>query len=161
MRLFQNKNFRDKEDPEINILNFKLPYEQTKNLPYFEKSFEFEAQVPYQMTDWTKSKDLTKVPDLELKVVKKIEALRTILEKNNTEVYLQAIMHREKEKIIYLYAAQQEIENSFQESSLTKGEFSKIFDDIQILPITDYHIIIEPNNRIVKLRQKEKDDFSD
>ncbi|WP_294827654.1 hypothetical protein [uncultured Gilliamella sp.] len=161
MRLFFNKNFRDKEDPEIHILNFELPYEQTKDLPYFEKSFEFEAEVPYQMTGWTKSKDLTKVPDLEQKVVKKIEELRTILENKDTEAYFQAVMPRSKEQFICLYATQQEIENSFQEDSLTNGEISKLFDNIQILPITDYQIIIEPNNRIVKLRQKDKDDFSD
>ncbi len=161
MRLFYNKNFRDKEDPEIKILNFELPYEQTKDLPSFEKSFEFEAQVPYQITGWTKSKDLTKVSDLEQKVVKKIEELRTILENKDTEAYFQAIMPREKEKFIFLYATHQEIENYLQEKSLTSGEFSKILDDIQILPIEDYQIIIEPNNRLVKLRQKDKDDFSD
>ena len=161
MRLYYRKNFRDKEDPEIPILNFELPYEQTKDLPYFEKSFEFEAEVPYQITGWTKSKDLTKVPDLEQKVVKKIEELRTILENKDTEAYFQAVMPKLKEKFICLYATQEEIENYFQEYSLTNGEYSKIFDDIQILPIEDYQIIIEPNNRIVKLRQKDKDDFSD
>ncbi|CVK17098.1 hypothetical protein Ga0061079_11564, partial [Apibacter mensalis] len=61
-----------------------------------------------------------------------------------------------KEQFICLYATQQEIENSFQEDSLTNGEISKLFDNIQILPIEDYQIIIEPNNRIVKLRQKNK-----
>ena len=161
MRLFYNKNFRDNEDPEIPILNFELPYEETKDLPYFEKSFEFEAQVPYQITGWTKSKDLTKVPDLEQKVVKKIEELRTILENKDTEAYFQAVMPKLKEKFICLYATQQEIENYFQEYSLTSGEFSKIFDDIQILPITDYQIILEPNNRLVKLRQKNGDSFTD
>ena len=161
LRLFYNKNFRDKEDPEIPILNFELPYEETKDLPYFEKSFEFEAQVPYQMTGWTKSKDLTKVPDLEKKVVKKIEALRTILENKDSEAYFQAVMPRSKEQFICLYATQQEIENSFQEDSLTNGQLSKILDDIQILPITDYQIILEPNNRIVKLRQKDDDSFTD
>ncbi|QYN44231.1 hypothetical protein GYM75_04890 [Gilliamella sp. ESL0441] len=161
MRLYYRKNFRDKEIPEIHILNFELPYEQTKDLPYFEKSFEFEAEVPYQMTGWTKSKDLTKVPDLEQKVVKKIEALRTILENKDTEAYFQAVMPKLKEKFICLYATQQEIENYFQEYSLTSGEFSKIFDDIQILPIEDYQIILEPNNRLVKLRQKNGDSFTD
>ena len=161
MRLFYNENFRDKEDPEIHILNFELPYEQTKDLPYFEKSFEFEAQVPYQMTGWTKSKDLTKVPDLEQKVVKKIEALRTILENKDSEAYFQAVMPKLKEKFICLYATQQEILNYFQEHSLTNGEYSKLFNDIKILPIRDYQIIIEPNNRIVKLRQKEGDLFFD
>ena len=161
MRLFYNKNFRDNEDPEIPILNFELPYEETKDLPYFEKSFEFEAQVPYQITGWTKSKDLTKVPDLEQKVVKKIEELRTILENKDSEAYFQAVMPRSKEQFICLYATQEEIENSFQEDSLTSGEFSKIFDDIQILPITDYQIILEPNNRLVKLRQKNGDSFTD
>ena len=161
MRLYYRKNFRDKEDPEIPILNFELPYEETKDLPYFEKSFEFEAEVPYQMTGWTKSKDLTKVPDLEQKVVKKIEELRTILENKDTEAYFQAVMPKLKEKFICLYATQQEIENYFQEYSLTSGEFSKIFDDIQILPIEDYQIILEPNNRLVKLRQKNGDSFSD
>ena len=156
MRLFYNKNFRDNEDPEIPILNFELPYEQTKDLPYFEKSFEFEAEVPYQMTGWTKSKDLTKVPDLEQKVVKKIEALRTILENKDTEAYFQAVMPKLKEKFICLYATQEEIENYLQEKSLTSGEISKLFNKIQILPITDYQIIIDPNNRIVKLRQKNK-----
>ena len=161
MRLFYNKNFRDNEDPEIPILNFELPYEETKDLPYFEKSFEFEAQVPYQITGWTKSKDLTKVPDLEQKVVKKIEELRTILENKDSEAYFQAVMPRWKEQFIFLYATQQEIENFFQEYSLTNGEFSKIFDDIQILPIEDYQIILEPNNRLVKLRQKNGDSFTD
>ena len=161
MRLFYNKNFRDNEDPEIPILNFELPYEQTKDLPYFEKSFEFEAQVPYQITGWTKSKDLTNVPDLEQKVVKKIKELRTILENKDTEAYFQAAMPRWKEQFIFLYATQQEIENYLQEHSLTNGQLSKILDDIQILPITDYQIILEPNNRIVKLRQKNGDSFSD
>ena len=161
MRLYYRKNFRDKEIPEIHILNFELPYEQTKDLPYFEKSFEFEAEVPYQITGWTKSKDLTKVPDLEQKVVKKIEELRTILENKDTEAYFQAVMPKLKEKFICLYATQQEIENYFQEYSLTSGEFSKIFDDIQILPIEDYQIILEPNNRLVKLRQKNGDSFTD
>ncbi|MWP49136.1 MULTISPECIES: hypothetical protein [unclassified Gilliamella] len=161
LRLYYRKNFRDKKVPEIPILDFELPYEQTKDLPYFEKSFEFEAQVPYQMTGWTKSKDLTKVPDLEQKVVKKIEALRTILENKDTEAYFQAVMPRSKEQFICLYATQQEIENSFQEDSLTNGQLSKILDDIQILPITDYQIILEPHNRIVKLRQKDDDSFTD
>ena len=161
MRLFFNKNFRDKEDPEIPILNFELPYEQTKDLPSFEKSFEFEAEVPYQITGWTKSKDLTKVSDLEQKVVKKIEELRTILENKDTEAYFQAVMPRLKEKFICLYATQEEIENYLQEYSLTNGEYSKIFDDIQILPIEDYQIILEPNNRLVKLRQKDDDSFTD
>lgn len=161
MRLFYNKNFRDKEDPEIKILNFELPYEETKDLPSFEKSFEFGAQVPYQITGWRKSKDLTKVPDLEKKVVKKIEELRVILENKDSEAYFQAVMPKLKEKFICLYATQQEIENSFQEHSLTNGEYSKLFNDIKILPIRDYQIIIEPNNRIVKLRQKEGDLFFD
>ena len=156
MRLYYRKNFRDQEIPEIHILNFELPYEETKDLPYFEKSFEFEAEVPYQMTGWTKSKDLTKVPDLEQKVVKKIEALRTILENKDTEAYFQAVMPKLKEKFICLYATQEEIENYLQEKSLTSGEISKLFNKIQILPITDYQIIIDPNNRIVKLRQKNK-----
>ncbi|WP_430875789.1 hypothetical protein [Gilliamella sp. G0441] len=155
--------YRDKRNMEKydSFLNFKLPYGQVEDLPYFEKSFEFEAQVPYQITGWTKSKDLTKVPDLEQKVVKKIEALRTILENKDTEAYFQAVMPRWKEQFICLYATQEEIENYLQEHSLTNGEVSKIFDDIQILPIKDYQIIIEPNNRLVKLRQKNWNSFTD
>lgn len=60
-----------------------------------------------------------------------------------------------------LYATQQEILNYFQEHSLTNGEYSELLDNIKILPITDYQIILEPNNRIVKLRQKDKDSFTD
>jgi hypothetical protein len=161
LRLYYRKNFRNKNIPEIHMLDFELPYEQTKDLPYFEKSFEFDADVPYKLTGLTKSKDLTKVPDLEKKVVKKIEELRTILEKEDTEAYIQAIMPRLKEKYICLYATQQEIENNLQEISLTNGEFSKFVNNIQILPVTDYTIVIEPSNKIVKLRQKSNDDFVD
>jgi hypothetical protein len=161
MRLFYNKNSRDENDPEIHMLDFELPYEQTKDLPYFEKSFEFDADVPYQITGWTKSKDLTKVPDLEKKVVKKIEELRTILEKKDTEAYIKSTALRDKEKYICLYATKQEIEEDLEDSTHAVNPNLIGYENVKILPITDYKIILEPNNRIVKLRQKSDDNFVD
>ncbi|TWP30750.1 hypothetical protein ETU08_03940 [Apibacter muscae] len=161
MRLFYNENFRDKNDPELDILNFELPREKTKELPYFEKTFEFDAQVPYELVGWTKSKDLTKVPNLETKVLTKIEELHKILENRDTESYIKAIMPRSKEKYICLYATKEEIENDINETSLDNGFILGNFKEVQILPVRNYALVLEPNNRIVKIRQKDSDNLVD
>ncbi|PQL93231.1 hypothetical protein C4S77_06105 [Apibacter adventoris] len=157
MRLFYNQNFRDENDPEIDILSYELPYAQTKGLPYVEKTFEFEAEVPYKLIGWTKSKDLTKVPDLEAKVVAKIEQLRKVLENKDTEAYIRVVMPKLQEQFVCLYATQTEIKNYLNGLSLVNSEALEGLKNIKILPINSYQIVLEPNNKVVKLRQSDKD----
>ncbi|TWP28481.1 hypothetical protein ETU09_06040 [Apibacter muscae] len=152
----RGEHYPDKRNLEKynSFLSFELPREQTKDLPYFEKTFEFDAQVPYQLVGWTKSKDLSKVPDLEQKVLKKLNELKAGIEKYDDALYLNAIKKRETEKYICFYATKKAIEEDVEES-LFKNFFDDSYD-IKFLPIKNYQLILQGNNRVVELRMQGK-----
>ncbi|WP_294829354.1 hypothetical protein [uncultured Gilliamella sp.] len=137
------------------FLNFELPYEQAKDLPYFEKSFEFEATVPYNLTGWTKSKDLTKVPNLEQKLLEKLKALKKIIEASDDAKYLDAIKNREIEKYTSFYSSKEIMELAFQENKIS-NHFDDSYD-VVFLPIDNYTLLLQGNNRIVELRMDGND----
>lgn len=71
------------------VVVFKLPpiLLPEKGLPYFEKEIEFEAKVPYEFEGWSNSMDLTKISDIEQKVINKYKELQKLLADKNYSAF--------------------------------------------------------------------------
>lgn len=152
----RGKYYSNKRDMKQfdSFLAFELPYEETKNLSYFEKTFEFDADVPYHLKGWTASKDLTTVPNLEEKVLAKLEGLKEMIKTKNDSLFLKSTKQRWIEYFTSFYGTKEEIEANLQ------GGLSKNFEgmyDIQFLPIKNYQLVLQGNNRIVELKMEVKD----
>lgn len=66
-----------------------------EGLPYWEIEIEFEAEVPYEFIGWSQSKDLTKVKDIEQKVLSKYKEIQQLL--NKKDYYTFSKMKTEKD----------------------------------------------------------------
>lgn len=112
-----------------------------RNLPFWEFETEFEAEVPFSFTAWTKSQDLSKINNLnELldNAYKKIA--KTIEDKNNEE--FREIVKKTYEVDIMLYEKQNGLKG-FQ----TERE--------RVLPMNTCNIGLYGNNRLVRYENTE------
>lgn len=80
-----------------------------EGLPYWETEIEFEAEVPYEFIGWSRSKDLSKIDDIEEKVFKKFEELQKILTEKNTQKLLNVSLEKNKEIYTSLYLTPEQV----------------------------------------------------
>ncbi|CAM1348161.1 conserved exported hypothetical protein [Tenacibaculum ascidiaceicola] len=151
------------EDSDEKVVTFKIPEASTRSkndikiegLPYYEHTFTFYAEVPYEVTGWSESQDLTKMDQkqLEKEVVAFYNELSNIVDQRDEEKWVKLIKKREVE---YVKSVSY---NDIKESS-TKGrieELKEIFDSKfkKKEPLDPYEIIFGGDGRMVSLKSKE------
>lgn len=135
---------------------FELPIDiEQRKLPYYETMLEFEADVPYDyQIELDKAKDLTKISDIEKRVVKKYNQLREMAIDFDENGYLKERLHSSGIFYNTLYA------NTYEE--IKKGHNNKMaivdsnpaVSDRAFLPIENYTMQFYGNGKIVALWQK-------
>lgn len=78
------------------VLEYKTP---EMRLPYYETELSFNATVPYQLSGWEKSVDLSheKEEDLEKEVIKKYQEFIKLYDGKENDAVLEKYYQREKE----------------------------------------------------------------
>lgn len=136
------------------ISEFTLPQGlEAQKLPYYEKIIEFEANVPFDYSkELNVSADLSKIKDIEGKVVKKYNEVREICEKSDIVAYNQLSI--QSSALVYntTYTTIEEIKTSQQTNRF--GIVESNLKNRKFLPIENYKIQFYANNKIVALWQK-------
>lgn len=147
-----NKNSSLKDYAKI--AEFTLPQGlEEQKLPYYEQSIEFEANVPFDYSrELNTATDLSKLKDIEEKVLKKYNEVREICEKSDIIAYNKLSIHSSALVYNTTYASIEEIKNS--QHSNRFGIVESNLNNRQFLPIENYAIQFYANNKIVALWQK-------
>lgn len=115
-------------------------------LPYFEKEFEFDAEVPYQFVGWSTSKDLTKIPDIEQKVMNKYEEIKKLLAAKNYSAFAKMKNKKDVEMNTSFYLKPNEVAegDAFDREAFTEK-------NAEVQPFTNTKVVFYGNGRLVTL----------
>ncbi|WP_062063032.1 hypothetical protein [Aquimarina longa] len=124
----------------------------TDGLPYYEETFTFEAEVPYELKGWSESQVLTEMDqkELEKEVLSYYKDFSKIISKKNSEIWQDKLINREKEIAQANYFKKEdtkEIAEEYLESIKTNF--------FEMLPIENYELVFYGDGKIVKLESKE------
>ncbi|MDX8554998.1 hypothetical protein MK851_15390 [Tenacibaculum sp. 1B UA] len=148
------------EDSDEKVVTFKIPEASTRNkndikiegLPYYEHTFTFYAEVPYEVTGWSESQDLTKMDQkqLEKEVVAFYNNLSDVIYNQDEAKWVSLVKNRELEFL------KSEAYNDVNEESIKDRirSFKQIFDSSfkRKEPLDQYQMIFGGNGRIVALK---------
>lgn len=124
----------------------------TKNLPYLEVRIPFEVEVPFDYSsELAKAKNLTKISNIEEKVVIKYNKIRNLCVNLDEIGYLKSVMHSSKIVFNTTYSTKDEIRESHETKS---GLTDKSLYNREIRAIENYDIQYYANGKIVALWQK-------
>lgn len=123
-----------------------------KNLPYFEHTFTFYAEVPYEVKGWSESQDLTKMnqEELEKEVVAFHNNYANIIHNQDEAKWVELTKNRELE-----YLISEEYNDTKSESvKERKKELKEIFDSEfkKKEPLDPYEMVFGGNGRFVALK---------
>lgn len=147
-----NKNSSLKDYAKI--AEFTLPQGlEEKKIPYYEHYIDFDANIPFDYSkELNTATDLSKVKDIEEKVVKKYNEVREICEKSDIIAYNELSIHSSALVYNTTYTSIEEIKNSQQTNRF--GIVESNLKNRKFLPIENYNIQFYANNKIVALWQK-------
>lgn len=156
IKLKYAKDKNDGVDTYTNLSHVELPENiGSKKLPYFELKIPFEAIVPWDFSkDLDTAQDLSKVPDIEEKVVKKYNQLRELLVNGDGLSFLKEIERSDLKTMSYLYFTKKEI---LIEDKIENSDIKPIRKDVKnrkVYPIEDYEMTFSADNKLVILRRK-------
>ncbi|MGG6232405.1 hypothetical protein [Tenacibaculum sp. SDUM215027] len=148
------------EDSDEKVVTFKIPEASTRSkndikiegLPYYEHTFTFYAEVPYEVTGWSESQDLTKMDQkqLEKEIVAFYNNLSDVIYNQDEAKWVDLVKNREQEVLI------SEAYNDVNEESIKdrKRKFKQVFDSKfkKKEPLDKYEMIFGGNGRIVALK---------
>ncbi|WP_148639420.1 hypothetical protein [Aquimarina longa] len=126
----------------------------TDGLPYYEETFTFEAEVPYELKGWSESQVLTEMDQdqLEKEILDVYKRYGNIL-KN----------HKEDEWVNLIYNIEKETNHSInyfdkEKIKLRTDYFTNTFDneDIEIKPLDKYKIVFSGDGKVVSLQSTER-----
>lgn len=156
VKLKYAKDKNDGVDTYTNLAHVELPENiGSKKLPYFELKIPFEAAVPFDFSkDLETAQDLSKVPHIKEKIVKKYNQLRELLVNGDGLSFLKEIEYSDLKKISYLYFTKKEIliEDKIENSDIKP--IRKNVKNRKVYPIENYEMTFSANNRLVILRRK-------
>lgn len=147
-----NKNSSLKDYAKI--AEFTLPQGlEEKKLPYYEHNIDFDANIPFDYSkELNTATDLSKIKDIEEKVVKKYNEVREICEKSDIISYNKLSIHSSALVYNTTYTSIEEIKNSQQTNRF--GIVESNLKNRKFFPIENYNIQFYANNKIVALWQK-------
>ncbi|MCO7186539.1 hypothetical protein NH341_14045 [Tenacibaculum sp. XPcli2-G] len=148
------------EDSDEKVVTFKIPEASTRSkndikiegLPYYEHTFTFYAEVPYEVTGWSESQDLTKMnqKQLEKEVVAFYNNLSDVIYNQDEAKWVSLVKKRELEFL------KSEAYNDVNKESIKDRirSFKQIFDSKfkKKEPLDKYEMIFGGNGRIVALK---------
>ncbi|MCV6628561.1 MAG: hypothetical protein OIF50_01740 [Flavobacteriaceae bacterium] len=144
----------EKEENIKMIKDFPLkPIE--KPIPYYESSWEFEAEVPYELEGWSKAQDLSKWDQDVLleKVVAKYQEYREMLHSGNTKAFWKAIDKGLQEEFVSYYYTEAQKQETY-----TLTNFYDLQKDI-MMPLEKYTMKLYGNGRLVCLENIDKEEY--
>ncbi len=126
----------------------------TDGLPYYEETFIFEAEVPYELKGWSESQILTDIDKdkLEKEILAFYKEYGQILEKRDEKKWVDIVIQSEKEEIHSADFFDKE------KIKLRIDDFTNTFDneDIEIKPLDKYKIIFSGDGKVVSLQSTER-----
>jgi hypothetical protein len=145
--------YKDNQDYDnfMEIYSFVLPIDSVKEAPQFDHSYNFEAEVPYIMYDWNNSKNLKDVPDIEKKILKKYEELKSILINVNKESYFRL----KKKTYIVMYQTFYTSKSRIQDDLNEDDEFLESARGASFYPIEEYKLVFHANGKVAELIRKD------
>ncbi|MBE7649115.1 hypothetical protein [Tenacibaculum finnmarkense] len=128
----------------------KFLFEEGKEeLPYYEETVTFEAKVPYNLTGWSNSVDLTK--ENQEKLFKEVEAyyLELIKDFENKDIPAIAEKYYTKEKEIAqaLFLKEKEVKSRWHEDFLSRAAHPTAKGD----KIENHYLEFYGNGKVVNL----------
>ncbi|WP_289064290.1 hypothetical protein [uncultured Zobellia sp.] len=126
---------------------FKYP-----DTPYYEETFTFEAEVPYTLTGWSESQDLTKMDkdQLEQEVLAFYAVYDKVIQDQDEEKWVEMVRNKEEE---FLKAnTYNDIDDTWIKRRIK--EYSNYFDSelIKSYPLDTYEMIFAGDGRAVALK---------
>lgn len=149
--------YPDKKKDEKNyqrLLSWELPDKDIKDLPFLVITKEFEAIVPYTNVGWEKSKDLTKINDLEKMVIEKMKDLEEIMKEQNGEAHMNMTKQFLQEKYICSYSNSKEIAEDCNDLVSHFNADMNNIEEIEWVPYTNYEVVFYGNGRVVSLKRR-------
>ncbi|MFB9066347.1 hypothetical protein, partial [Flavobacterium branchiarum] len=156
IKLQYTKDKNDGVNTYTNLAHVQLPDNiGSKKLPYFELTIPFEADVPFDFSkDIETAQDLSKIPNIEKKVVAKYNQLRDLLVEGDGLSFLKEIEYSDLKKTSYLYFTKKEILIQDKTDNLDIKRVKKDVKNRKLYPIENYEMTFSANNRLVLLRRK-------
>jgi len=136
----------DKDMTEVTV--FRLPdlTIPADGLAYFEREYDFEAQVPYEFQGWTAAKDLTKVPDIERMVMDKYRELKAVLEAKDYNAFAKMKKQKDVEMNTSFFLRPEEIKEGY---DFERTAFTEKYAEVQ--PFDKVKITFYGNGKLVTL----------
>ncbi|MCV6631544.1 MAG: hypothetical protein OIF50_16970 [Flavobacteriaceae bacterium] len=144
----------EKEENIHKLVQFPLtPID--KPIPLYEASWEFEAEVPYELEGWSKAQDLSKWDQEVLleKVVAKYQEYREMLHSGNTQAFWKAIDKGLQEEFVSYYYTEERIQQLY-----ARTNFYDLQKDI-MMPLEKYTMKLYGNGRLVCLENIDKEEY--
>jgi hypothetical protein len=148
-----NKGEKRLEDEEIVMKHLSLNDAKgnfiASGKPYYEFTFSFNAQVPYENEGWSKGQDLTKLDRklLEKKVVEFYKEYGKTYETKDADLQAKVNFGKEKRTVIALYRKSNDINDLCKEYQSDLNE-----KNLKALPLQNYRMTFFGNNRIIFLQ---------
>ncbi|TPN87426.1 hypothetical protein [Aquimarina algicola] len=147
---------RDKKQPYVagDYEVIKEHYAELKDgLPYYEETFTFDAEVPYQLKGWSESRVLTEMDQkkLEKEVLDFYKEYGEVLRNRDEEKWVNLVMKREKERIHAVdYFDKEDI-------NIRTSEYINTFDNevLEVQPLDPYKMTFYGDGRLITLRSLE------
>ncbi|MCV9929012.1 hypothetical protein OIU83_15205 [Flavobacterium sp. LS1R49] len=156
VKLKYAKDKDDGVDTYTNLAHVELPEDVgSKKTPYLELKIPFEASVPFDFSrDLETAQDLSKVPNIDEKILKKYNQLRDLLVKGDWFNFMKEIENSDLKSCSYLYATKQELitEDKVENMDITRLKLNVI--DRKVDAIKNYEIGLYANNKLGLLRNK-------
>ena len=148
-----NNGEKNLEDEEVVMKHISLNDAKgnfiASGKPYYEFSFSFNAQVPYENEGWSKAQDLTKLDQklLEQKAVEFYKEYGEIYKNRDADLLAKLSFGEEKRNAIALYKRHSNINKLWNEYLSDLNE-----DKIEIQPLENYKTVFLGNGKIIFLQ---------
>ncbi|TRX36980.1 hypothetical protein FNW52_06995 [Flavobacterium sp. ZT3R18] len=154
VKLKYAKDKDDGVDTYTNLAHVELPEDiGSKKLPYFVLKIPFTANVPWDFSkDLETAQDLSKVHNIEEKIVIKYNELRSLLVEGNWLNFMKEIEQSDLKSCSYLYATKQELITEDKRENMDITRLKLDVKNRKVDPIENYEIVFYANNKLGLLR---------
>ncbi|WP_443947094.1 hypothetical protein ACJVDH_08290 [Pedobacter sp. AW1-32] len=136
----------DKDISEVTVFRVPEITIPAEGLSHFECEYDFEANIPYKFQGWATSKDLTKVPDIERKVMDRFSEFKALLIAKDYNAFAKMKKQKDVEMNTSFFLRAGEIEEGedFERTGFTEK-------DAEVLPFDNVKVTFYGYGRLVTL----------
>lgn len=156
--LVDNQSEKGFDDEEL-VTEHKSPVKEGKFIgtgkPYYEYTFTFNAEVPYEFEGWTNGQDLRKLDQklLAQKALEFYKMVQDIYVNKDLDAWLKLEYLGAKRTVASIYVDKDYLNELLKEY---QDEFSYNYTSI---PISDYKINLRGENKLILLNHTSSDSF--